>query len=181
MTHPSLFRSIEVGEFGLRERFVDGALGCGNPILHLLEEAERVFPGRTVASIVSIGAGHAHTINIPKSSGLERALRIGNPGVYALKAAHGMATDNERVANEMAKRFANTKERYYRLNVNQGMQGVEASEWERLDEVAAHTRVYMLQAESNRTIDATVNAICKTKAALDTFHISEAFRLSCSS
>jgi predicted acylesterase/phospholipase RssA len=179
MAHPSLFKSFEVGAPGLRERFVEGALGCGNPTSHLLDEAKRVFPGRKVASIVSIGSGHAQTIHIPQSSGLKRALRSGSSVVRALKAAHGMATDNERVADEMAKRFAKTKELYYRLNVNQGLQGVEASEWERLDEVATHTRVYMQQVESSRTIDGTVDAICKRDAVLDTVHIGEVLSAQC--
>jgi predicted acylesterase/phospholipase RssA len=174
MAHPSLFKSIEIGELGLRERFVDGALGCGNPTSHLLDEAKRVFRGRRITSIVSIGAGHAHIVQIPQCSGLERALRIDSPVARALKAAQGMAADNERVADEVAKRFVETKELYYRLNVNQGLQGIEASKWERLDEVATHTRVYMQQVESSRTIDGTVDAICKRDAVLDTVHIGGA-------
>jgi hypothetical protein len=173
MTHPSLFKEIEVGKPGQRERFVEGGLACGNPTSHLLDEAARLFPGRHVACIISIGAGHAHTIAIPRSSGVERALRLRNPVARALEAAHGIATDNERVADEMSKRFSNTRDFYYRLNVNQGMQDMHASEWERRDEVVAHTRAYMRQAESDKTLDAVVEAIRKRNAALATLDIGE--------
>jgi predicted acylesterase/phospholipase RssA len=173
MTHPSLFKGIEIGKAGLRERFVQGGLGCGNPTSYLLDEAKRLFPGRKVACIISIGAGHARTIAIPKISRLNRALRLESSVSRALEATHGMATDNERVADEMSKRFADAKGFYYRLNVNQGMQGIEASEWERLDEVVAHTRAYMRQLESDRSLDAIVEAVRKRNATLDAIDIGE--------
>jgi hypothetical protein len=137
MTHPSLFKGIEIGKLGLRERFVEGGLACSNPTSYLLDEAKRLFPGRQVACIISLGAGHAITINIPRSSRLQRALRIGISVARALKAAHGIATDNERVANEMSKRFSDT----------------------------------MRQAESDRTLDAVVNAIFNRNAVLETIDI----------
>src|ERR1700690_2286849 len=55
---PTFFKRIRIGEKGLEEEFVDGGLGCNNPIRQVLEEAEIAFgPGRRIACIVSIGTG----------------------------------------------------------------------------------------------------------------------------
>jgi predicted acylesterase/phospholipase RssA len=175
MTHPSLFKAVEIGELGLRERFVEGGLVCSNPTSHLLDEAKRLFPGRQVGCIISIGAGHARTMTIPRSNWVKRALWIGRPTTRALKAAHGIATDNERVADEISKRFAATRDVYYRMNVSQGVQGIKVSQWERLDEVVARTRAYMRQVENNRTLDAMVGAMHKQNSVVDTHPFGEAF------
>jgi hypothetical protein len=173
MTDPSLFKAIKVGESGLPDRFVAGSYDCSNPTSHLLDEAKRLFPGRQVGCIVSIGAGHAQTISIPSSSWLERALHIRSPVTGALKAAHRMATDSEKVAEEISKRFADTKDFYYRLNVNQGMQGMKTSEWERQEEVVAHTRSYLRQTEIDSTLNDVVAAMRKQNAVVETYEIGE--------
>jgi hypothetical protein len=175
MTDPSLFKAIKVGESGLPDRFVAGGYDCSNPTSHLLDEAKRLFPGRQVGCTVSIGAGHAQTIAIPSSSWFERALRIRSPVTGALKAAHRMATDSEKVADEISKRFADTKDFYYRLNVNQGMQGINTSEWERQEEVVAHTRTYMRQTEIDSMLNEVVAAMHKQNAVVETYEIGEAF------
>jgi hypothetical protein len=175
MTDPSLFKAIKIGESGLPDRFVAGGYDCSNPTSQLLDEAKRLFPGRQVGCIVSIGAGHAQTIAIPGSNWFERALRIGSPATRALKAACQMATDSEKVAEEISKRFAGQKDSYYRLNVSQGMQGMKTSEWERQEEVVAHTRSYLRQTEIDSTLNEVVAAMHKQNAVVETYEIGEAF------
>lgn len=170
--HPELFKSIEIRELGASQHYVGGGLGCSNPTSQMLKEAAMLYPERTVASVTSIGTGHARTIQIPQLSRLERGLPIRPMAILrALKVTHGIATDNERVAEEMASRFLDAPGIYYRLNVDQGMQSIEPSEWEKQNEIASHTRAYMRKAETNRLVDALVDALHRRQGATKTKQI----------
>lgn len=165
--HPDLFKSIDIGEPHLRESFVDGGLGCSNPLRHILEEATKLFPDQEVTSIISIGAGQARTIQIPKPSPFQRILPIN-----AIVAMKEIATDSERVAHEMSQRFRNTKNLYFRFNVDQGMQGVGISEWERLPEVNAHTRAYMQHVECDTALNLVASTVVEGKGVISIGNIS---------
>lgn len=158
--HPELFKSIEIEELGVGQHYVSGGLGCNNPTAQMLKEAVILYPDREVGSIISIGTGHARTIQISKPSLFERLLLAGAlTASRALGVAHEIATDNERVAQEMADRFSDVKGLYYRLNVDQGMQSIEPSEWEKQSEVAGHTMAYMREKETNRLLDDLVDIV----------------------
>lgn len=179
-THPELFKEFKSGNRGEQERFAHGGLGCSNPTAFLLEEAKVVFPGQKVASIVSIGAGHAQTIQVPESGGLEQIFLFGGGAMgRVLRAAYEMASGNERVAEQMARRFADVELAYHRLNVDQGMQTVEAKEWDRLDEVSAHTQSYLGLVETKTKLDKVVDAVRLRKAVLETARIGECVRVLC--
>ncbi|CAE6429115.1 unnamed protein product [Rhizoctonia solani] len=171
--HPQMFKSIQVDVEGtrLRNMFTHGGLGCANPTPRLLEEAKQVYPDRGVASITSIGTGHPRTIQIA-AGGNRTSWRLGDSmTVKVMQAAHEMAEGSEQVAEEMVRRFTEVGSVYYRLNVQQGAQGVDASEWERLDEIAAHTRAYLNQAEVRRKIDKLAEATLQRVLVLETVHI----------
>ena len=142
------------------EPFVDGGMGCNNPVQQVLQEAELVFPDRHVACIVSIGTGQAQMIGIPK------------PGrdVQVVEALRKMATDCEASAQVAARRFERTPGVYFRFNVEQGFQDVQLEQWERLDEVRAHTGQYIRMADVDPRLDAAVASICGRQRAVPTVH-----------
>ncbi|KAJ1300004.1 hypothetical protein OPQ81_011838 [Rhizoctonia solani] len=76
--------------------------------------------------------------------------------VRVWEAARQMAEGSEGVAEEMAKRFNIDEPKYYRLNVQQGVQGFNTSEWERMDEVAAHTHAYLQKADTSSQLNGLV-------------------------
>jgi predicted acylesterase/phospholipase RssA len=166
MAHPDLFKSIEIGEAPMREPFVDGGLGCNNPTPHVLAEAKRLFPGRYVSCVMSIGSGHTCTIQLPKPTMLQQVLPT-----HVLAAMNDIATDSERVAEEMAGRFRGLKNVYFRFNVNQGMQNIKLNDWEKLSDVSAHARAYMRGAETSERMDQAVKAITERKTAVSTAQI----------
>ncbi|CAE6519771.1 unnamed protein product [Rhizoctonia solani] len=137
MAHPELFKSFDIGDPPLNQSFVDAGLGCNNPLAHVLAEVKTLYPERYVASVTSIGTGHTRTIQIPDTSFLRHLLPLA--AIIAMKA---IATDTERVAEEIARRFNSTEGVYFRLSVDQGMQTVGMDEWEQLNEVLDHTRAY---------------------------------------
>jgi hypothetical protein len=164
--HPDLFKSIDIGEGSIKESFVDGGLGCSNPLAHILSEVKLVYPGRHVGCIVSIGSGHACTIHIPKFGPVRRILPRN-----MIEIMKGIAADSERVAQEMTVRFNGAPEVYFRFNVDQGMQSVELDAWEQLDEVMAHTRAYMQQPAVSKTITRSATAIKAKAKVILTSHI----------
>ncbi|CAE6466789.1 unnamed protein product [Rhizoctonia solani] len=167
MAHPNLFKDIEIGDGALRQSFVGGDLGCSNPMVHVLAEVKRVYPGRHVSCILSIGAGHARTISIPDYSLREQLFRTQD-----LVAMKNMATDSERVAEEMAIRFEETRGVYFRLNVDQLAQDAEAEDWERLNDVTAHTKAYLLNVEIGRRINELAQAIKRQDNVVETESIA---------
>ncbi|KAH7339464.1 acyl transferase/acyl hydrolase/lysophospholipase, partial [Rhizoctonia solani] len=153
MAHPSLFKSIKISDSSSSQEFVGGELGCSNPIAHVLSEVKRVYPGRQVACVISIGAGHSGTIKVPEPGLKQLVLRTED--VVVMK---DMAIDSERVAEEMALRFQDIKDVYFRFNVDQDMQGIKAGNWERREEVAAHTSSYLQKSETNQKLGCAVLA-----------------------
>ena len=65
-TTPAFFKHIVIGESGTSQPYIDGSIGCNNPIAQVLEEAKLMFPNQQVACIIGIGTGHADTISILK-------------------------------------------------------------------------------------------------------------------
>ncbi|KAG9107965.1 hypothetical protein FRC07_008549 [Ceratobasidium sp. 392] len=162
MAHPELFKSFGVEETSkITETLVGGDIGCSNPTPHVLAEVSALYPEGHVASIVCIGAGHARTIAIPKSNPLHRIMPTN-----VLVAMKDVATDSERVAQEMAVRFQATSGVYFRFSIDQGMQNARMSQWQRKSEVVAHTRAYMQKAEVTGQMDEAARAIVARRETL---------------
>ncbi|KAG9122699.1 hypothetical protein FRC07_000800 [Ceratobasidium sp. 392] len=119
MAHPELFKSVQIGGASVEESLVGGDVGCSNPTPRVLAEVAKLYPDRHVASIVCIGAGHTRTIHIPKPNPLHRIMPIN-----VLIAMKNIATDCERIAQEMSTRFHDTTNIYFRFSADQGMQDV---------------------------------------------------------
>ncbi|KAF8218037.1 hypothetical protein K438DRAFT_1796213 [Mycena galopus ATCC 62051] len=134
---PTFFKQIKIGPSGMEEAFVDGGMGHNNPIASLLSEAYVLFPDHQIACIISLGAGQAHTISIPTSSWRNKFLPVN-----VVTAIRGIATNCEKEHERAARYFGNTPDVYFRFNVEQGMQDIQLSQWERLGDVMTHTRQY---------------------------------------
>ena len=156
---PTLFKRIEIGR---KQPFIGGGLGCNNPSQLVLNEAKALFGGvRHIGCLVSIGTGQAEVIGIK------------NPGLFqqiiptdVIDALREITTDCEATHEEMWNRFANLPNTYFRLNVEQGMQGIELSKWEKLSNVEAHTAQYMKKKEVDEKLALLVNAIRVPRAQL---------------
>ena len=90
--------------------------------------------------ILSIGTGMGDFIDIGHSRG------------KILKALGKMATNSQKTARELRERYRKTDHRYFRFNVERGLQGVNLSEWHKSDKISAHTGNYL--AENARRLDA---------------------------
>ncbi|KEP45663.1 calcium-independent phospholipase A2-gamma, partial [Rhizoctonia solani 123E] len=163
MAHPDLFKSIQIVDSSVSQSFVGGELGCSNPITHVLSEVKRVYSDHHVACIISIGAGHTRTIQVPSPSRWRRT-----QDVIVMK---DMATDSERVAEEMVARFEGISGVYFRFNVDQGLQNMKDGSWERLGEAMQHTKAYLQKGETSQKLDGSVRASKERRSVVSTTHI----------
>ncbi|KAK0192290.1 FabD/lysophospholipase-like protein [Armillaria mellea] len=151
---PTFFKRMEIGPENMKQPYIDGGMGRNNPAKVLLEEAKQVFPGQQVACLISIGTGFAKTIAIPRPGWFQRALPLD-----VVKALQMIATDCERTAEELARDFRDTPGVYFRFNVEQGLQGVMLAQWDRLGEVASHTKQYLKTLAVDQKVDRVVSIL----------------------
>ncbi|KAJ7032992.1 FabD/lysophospholipase-like protein [Mycena alexandri] len=148
---PTFFKRIKIGR---GQHFIDGGLGSNNPSKVVLDEAKRVFPNRQIGCIVSIGTGQGGIISIDRPGFFQRLIPTD-----VIEALQGIATDCEAKHEEMLALFDNSPNTYFRLNVEQGMQNIKLSEWEKLSNVEAHTAQYMRRKEVEKTFTLLVNVM----------------------
>ncbi|CAE7052049.1 unnamed protein product, partial [Rhizoctonia solani] len=166
MAHPDLFKGIEIVDCSVPQSFVGGELGCSNPLGHVLTEIKQVFSDRQVACIISIGAGHVRTIQVPRLSSCGPFFRVQD--ARFIEVVKAIATDSERAAEDMAGRFRDTSGVYFRFNVDQGMQDMKHGGWERLNEVMEHTKLYLRKNEINQRLNYAILASKERQCTLPT-------------
>ena len=162
---PTYFESIAIGLPGNAPRYVDGGIGCNNPINQLRHEASLVFRDRKVACIVSIGSGQASTIHLPKRGILQRSVFQKIIPLDFINAAKSMAVDCEEKHEECARFFEMTPNLYFRFNVERGLEEVGIEEWKKLPEVTAHTHQYMKAQEPGQRLSMAARAL-RTRPSL---------------
>ena len=90
---PTFFKRVVING----ESYVDGSMGCNNPVQQVLQEAELMFPDRHVACIISFGAGQARMISIPKPGWFQCVLPL-----KVIEAIQKITTDCEESAQIVA-------------------------------------------------------------------------------
>lgn len=161
---PGIYNSTRIGNLG---PFVGGAWGCSNPTHVLLEEAAKEFPGRKLASLISIGTGHPRTISLSKSTLTEVAMQI--------------AKDCENVHERMLRFFANQKNVYHRLNVEQGLQMTDRDLLTDSAEVEAHTDAYLASAAVQLALPELAKLFAQAVGKVDPNLLRKSSSLSCDS
>jgi len=155
---PTFFKRIEIGR---AQPFVDGGVGRNNPSWAVLDEANTLFGARPIGCLVSIGTGQAEAVGIRRPGFFQQI--VPTDVVDALRA---IATDCEDTHEHMLLLFAQLPRTYFRLNVEQGMQGIKLSDWERLSKVEAHTAQYLRRKEVDEKLALLGKTITAPKARL---------------
>jgi len=129
---PSFFDPVKISN-GATLR--DGGLLNNNPILQLMDELNVEFPGQKIACVVSVGTGVGQTKVLGKSL------------ISVAKACASIATDTNATAQQFKRSFASESQplhnRYFRFEVEQGLQGVGLEEWKQMDLIFSVTNAYL--------------------------------------
>jgi hypothetical protein len=72
-----------------------------------------------------------------------------------------VATDPNHIAREMEEEFETMYGPgvYFRLNVEQGMQGITLEKWEKLGEIMEHTNQYLKMMKVSKSLDDLVDTL----------------------
>ena len=130
---PTFFDPIQIHD----EIFVDGGFGSNNPVNFVYEEAREMWPDREVGCIISLGTG------------MPRVLSLHNPTLFDTRFPKNWVRVLERTATECDTahqdmlRKKELRGKYFRFNVQQGLQGVSLMEWQKLGETASLTEAYV--------------------------------------
>ncbi|KAH7323496.1 hypothetical protein BKA65DRAFT_510932 [Rhexocercosporidium sp. MPI-PUGE-AT-0058] len=152
---PGFFKRISIGEPGVQEDFVDGALGYNNPVELAIQEAIHEFdPEMKLACIVSIGTGKTRLAGFKRPGLLQRVIPVD-----LIKTLATMATSSEAASKILEERYRNCPGLYHRLNVEKGLTEIALGEWERLSEVKTHTLAYLNLPEVDARINVIVNCL----------------------
>ncbi|KAH7205628.1 acyl transferase/acyl hydrolase/lysophospholipase [Fusarium oxysporum] len=152
----TFFSPVSIGGM----KFVDGALGANNPVDQVEEEAREIWCPNTgnlqplVKCFVSIGTGKLPTYNIH-----DRIDKF-------IAALAKMATDVEKTAEASMKRWRQNLDqgRYFRFNVDHGLQTVGMKEYKKKGEIQAATYKYLnSQVQSSSVQRCVDNLILKKK------------------
>jgi predicted acylesterase/phospholipase RssA len=133
----SFFDPVEIGPYG--QQYVDGALVHNNPINKVWEEAQNIWAPieddlvDKIKCIVSVGTGDPGTAPFP-----DAILQIH-------EALVKLVTETEKTAEQFARDHRDflRKGRYFRFNVEQGLQKIDLAEYKKINEIVAATEDYM--------------------------------------
>ena len=167
---PTFFKGIEFGK-PIKQRYLDGGLGFNNPVKLVIQEAESLFPNCPISAVVSLGTGAANVIGLDRPDAFQKLLPTNLIG--ALK---GIATDCEKTSEQTARELSSSSVSYYRLNVDQGLQGVSLAEWEKLEDVQLHTLQYLQKYEVGQRVDQLVQMLKGVLQLISTFFNSYMMR-----
>lgn len=133
-----VFDPVSIGKHG--QEYVDAALGFNNPVDEVWTEAQDIWApeGEDLAILVkcfiSIGTGN------PGTSPIE-------DGVFQIftKTLKEIATETERTAEIFKKSYRGlfSQARCFRFNVDQGLQNVGLEEFNKKNDIASATTLYM--------------------------------------
>ena len=132
----TFFQPVTIGV----RRYVDGALGSNNPVRSVWNEAQNIWcpeDGQLepkVRCLISIGTGN------PGSASVQEGAKD-----FLTKTLKDIATETERTAvnSESQYRGLLDQKRYFRFNVEQGLQAVGLEEYRKRPEIESATLAYL--------------------------------------
>jgi patatin-like phospholipase/acyl hydrolase len=181
---PTFFKPITIAAPAPGRTFVDGGLTYNNPAEPALEEAQRLWPDSSKCCLVSIGTGRLSSVKVmeqpskPNESNGSRFgewipgkqlvgnLTAGAKAVKAIAEACVQLTTNsepahQRLFKQSFSRDSGKRFPYHRFNVERDMQDIGLEEWEKWEEMAAHTAAYMEAGEGIQKRDRCVEDLMR--------------------
>ncbi|KAK0130270.1 hypothetical protein ONS96_000793 [Cadophora gregata f. sp. sojae] len=133
----------------------DGGTGWNNPTKEALNEAHKIWPGRPIACLVSIGCGIEDPLQLvdgaalPATGMFDRILNYSRPrDAFRLAVAKYCAnclTSCQRTHEEISSNIEKDglRGKYFRLNVPLGVGKIGLEEWKKIGDIISLTDDYM--------------------------------------
>ncbi|KFY07041.1 hypothetical protein V492_07500, partial [Pseudogymnoascus sp. VKM F-4246] len=143
---PTFFDPIQIGRF--KQSFIDGGLGFNNPIFQVYQEAQNMWPDRTII-VTSIGTGE-----VPGA-------KFGGNLKKIAKSIKEMVTDCDKVANVFykANKTMADEGHYFRFSVTHGLGDIGLEEYKNIPVIASRTQTYLATGEPEVKLRRCVEAL----------------------
>ena len=152
---PPVFKVAEFGQ-PIKQRYHGVDLRWNNPVEFVVEQATSLYPSQPISCVVSLGTGTRRVIGYAKPDPFQKLLPT-----KLVRVLRQIATDCEYQSERMARRLnqPGRPNSYFRLNVDEGLQGVSLDEWNRQGDVATHTMQYLNKHEIDQKVDQLVSML----------------------
>jgi hypothetical protein len=167
---PPKFSSVTSGSGYNRTEYLGASFGATNPVRELITEAHSLFGGdSSVASLLSLGAGHPGVISFPSGDGVDLS-----------RAMHDMMSDCEQRAQEIERQIGRVGI-YFRFSVEQEMQSDRLGPVAETSQVVAQTENYVAEHRVDQKIgDFVRNFDCAARLiTLDQLGVFTSPHMSC--
>ncbi|KAF8534124.1 acyl transferase/acyl hydrolase/lysophospholipase, partial [Trichophaea hybrida] len=151
---PLLFPPVKLQQSGAV--FVDGSLRRNSPIEEVINESDRIWPGPTIGCVISIGTGRSAQTAIDGS--LSKL-----PGA-CIKAALGAQNKAEEFIKSRTGRELYESSKYFRFNVEEGLQHLKLDECRNFELIDASTVRYLKLSEVAAQITRCARSLASTDA-----------------
>jgi hypothetical protein len=165
IAYPGLFPPIQAGPVPTSVSYISGEVGWSNPSTEVIREFEAEWKGQGISCFTSIGTGHQGVIQVDTSS-VSDTLN---------SALEKMATDSQRVAEEIAHRFKG-QHNYFRLNVEHGLQSPGTHKTLKPEDVVVHTKAYLGSVWADISVDRIVDSLLRAVDVLPWQTTQESFK-----
>jgi Patatin-like phospholipase len=138
---PGFFDPVAVGPYQIK--YIDGGMGANNPVHYTVQVAKDIWPEVNIACLVSIGSGTARIRSVPTQL------------LDMTKYLVAIATDTEETAETFARsnRDMAVADRYFRFNVNHGMEHIGSDEWSAVENIVSFTKRYCQAVVTESSIE----------------------------
>lgn len=136
--------------------FRDGAFRNNNPIFALIDEVKIEFGARDISVIVSLGTG------------LSKSIELGKGLLSVAEACSRIALDTEAQADRFVETYCDVggqyRDKYFRFDVPNGIQGVGIEEWKKYDTMWVNTLDHLHKAGERERLKACAEIIRGSRA-----------------
>ncbi|OTA97917.1 hypothetical protein M434DRAFT_391527 [Hypoxylon sp. CO27-5] len=139
---PSFFPPMVLSRGGHTRTFIDGAMGCNNPVYELIDEATALFgTDCTLGCLVSLGTGFSGPLTIGVRTGIKQKLDL-------LLNVKKLATDTETPHENLRRQIRAERDAYFRFQLPSGAEKIGLHQYEKLDELSQLMQAYIEQESS---------------------------------
>jgi hypothetical protein len=149
LAYPNTVAPVKIGDNIIEQICISGEIGWSNPTQEVVKEFEANWPRQKLACLASIGTGYDGSVQIDAEN---------LTGTFDL-AMHRVATDRERIAQDIAYRF-HGRNMYFRLNVEQGLH--KHKKQTNLADTKAHTGNYLCSPGVTESVDKLIDTLLRT-------------------
>ncbi|KAI0842839.1 FabD/lysophospholipase-like protein [Hypoxylon sp. FL0890] len=136
---PSFFPPMVLSRGKRTRTFIDGAMGCNNPVYELIDEATALYGTDCILGcLVSLGTGFAGPLTIGVRKGIRQKLDL-------LLNVKKMATDTENSHNMLRRQIRAELDTYFRFQLPSGAEKIGLHKYRKLDKLSQLMQAYIEQ------------------------------------